>query len=333
MVPQWDLLDLLAEAATPNRPSPCCASTEVTAVVRDPGSVPSGDPSGDPSRDSSGGDRVIGVDHTSPNGTGRLLADLTIACDGRWSVVRRSVGLPVREFPVGFDVWWYRVPTDREVGESLLPRMNKGRVAIAIPRKGYLQVAALGRKGTDAAVRARGVEAFRAETAELLPDLADDVHGIASMDAVKHLDVRLDRLRRWYAPGVLCIGDAAHAMSPMGGVGINLAVQDAVATARILAGPLRRGALRGPRSERILARVQRRRTLPTVLIQGLQRMLHARIIGPALDGRTIQPPQRLITVLERLPVLTAIPAFIVGVGPRPERAPRWARRRTEATTR
>lgn len=223
--------------------------------------------------------------------------------------------------------------TAEPLGESLLPRIGKGRVAIAIPRRGYVQVAALGHKGTDTAVRRRGVEAFRADTAQLLPELAADVDGIASMDDVKHLDVRLDRLRRWHAPGVLCIGDAAHAMSPVGGVGINLAVQDAAAAARILADPLRRGTSRGSAREgdRVLARVQRRRTLPTVVIQALQRFIHARLIMPALSDAGVTPPRRLIRLLGRLPALTVIPAFIIGVGPRPERAPAWARRRASVS--
>lgn len=306
MVPQWDLLDLLADAAAQEPNFTLLREHEVTGVIR-------------------GGGRVNGVQYTSPDGAGRLYADLTVACDGRWSAVRRAVGFPTQEYPVDFDVWWYRLTTQRHLGESLLPRMKDGHAAIAIPREGYVQVAALGKKGTDGEVRARGIEAFRAQTAELLPDLADDVDSIASMDDVKHLDVRLDRLRRWHANGVLCIGDAAHAMSPMGGVGINLAVQDAVATARLLANPLLAGKLAGPRSGRILARIQRRRALPTFLIQGLQRVMHAKIIGPALNGKTIRPPRRLVDTIRRLPWLTAVPAAIIGVGPRPEKAPRWAR--------
>lgn len=307
MVPQWDLLDLLADAGRAEPSFTLLTEHEVTGVIR-------------------GGGRVNGVEVVSPSGPGRILADLTVACDGRWSTVRRAVGFPTREFRVGFDVWWYRVDSRRHLGEALLPRMKDGHVAIAIPREGYVQIAALGPKGMDAAVRTRGIEAFRATTADLLPELADDVDGIASMDDVKHLDVRLDRLRRWHANGVLCIGDAAHAMSPMGGVGINLAVQDAVAAARLLAEPLRRGELAGPRSGRILARVQRRRALPTVVIQGLQRILHARLIAPALTPGGIRPPAALVAVLRRVPQLAAIPALLIGVGPRPERAPRWARR-------
>jgi 2-polyprenyl-6-methoxyphenol hydroxylase-like FAD-dependent oxidoreductase len=310
MVPQWDLLDLLADAAAAEPTFTLSTEHEVTGVVRDAG-------------------RVCGVDFTAPTGPGRLLADLTVACDGRWSVLRRAVGFPVREFPVGFDVSWFRITTQQRLGESLLPRLGDGHGAIAIPREGYVQVAVLGEKGTDAEVRAAGIEAFRAQAAELLPDLAADVGSIASMDDVKHLDVRLNRLRRWHEDGLLCIGDAAHAMSPVGGVGINLAVQDAVATARLLAEPLRRGRLSSPGSGRLLARVQRRRRMPTILIQGLQRFLHSRVIMPALvDGRTIEPPPSLVALLRRFPRLSAIPAFIIGVGPRPERAPRWARRST-----
>ncbi|MDQ4212825.1 FAD-dependent oxidoreductase [Microbacterium capsulatum] len=308
MVPQWDLLDLLAEAAAAEPGFTLLTEHEATGVVR-------------------GGGRVNGVEYSSPGGTGRILADLTVACDGRWSTVRRAVGFPTQEFPIGFDVWWYRVDTPGRLGESLLPRMKGGHGAIAIPREGYVQIAAIGKKGTDAEVRARGIEALRSQTAELLPELKDYVGSIASMDDVKHLDVRLDRLRRWHANGVLCIGDAAHAMSPVGGVGINLAVQDAVATARLLATPLRNGLLAGPRSGRILARVQRRRMFPTIVIQGMQRLLHARVVMPALDGATIRPSARLVALLRRVPILTAIPALLIGVGPRPERAPGWARRR------
>lgn len=202
MVPQWDLLDLLAEAAATEPTFTLLREHEVTTVTRRDG-------------------RVTGVAYRSPSGDGLLTADLVVGCDGRWSTVRRSVGLPVREIPVPFDVWWYRLTSDRHLDESLLPRVRDGKVAIGIPRRGYVQVAALGRKGTDAEVRARGIDAFRADAATLFPELADAAGRIASMDEVKHLDVRLERLSRWHANNVLCIGDAAHAMSPVGGVGIN----------------------------------------------------------------------------------------------------------------
>ncbi|AGF73295.1 FAD-dependent oxidoreductase [Corynebacterium halotolerans] len=306
MVPQWDLLNLLAEAARAEPTFTLLTEHEVTGVVRE-------------------GDRVTGVDYDSPTGPGRLLADLTVACDGRRSTVQQAVGLAAREFPVTFDVWWFRVPTSRPVGQSLAPRLGKGRVVVGIPREGYLQVAYLGRKGTDAKLRDRGIAALRSDVAALLPELADDVAGIASMEDVRHLDVRVDRLKRWHAPGVLCIGDAAHAMSPVGGIGINLAVQDALAAARLLARPLSGG---GPRHgvERRLARVQRRRTFPTVATQALQRLLHARVFDPALSGREVAPPRALLALVHRVPALTALPAAVLGVGFRPERVPRWARR-------
>lgn len=252
MVPQWDLLDLLADAADAEPTFTLRRSHEVTGVTRRNG-------------------RATGVRFRSPDGDGRIDADLIVGCDGRWSTVRQSVGLPMREIPVGFDVWWYRLTSDRHLSESLLPRVRDGKVAIGIPRRGYVQVASLGVKGTDAQVRARGIDAFRADARTLFPELADAVDSVASMDDVKHLDVRVERLRRWHANGVLCIGDAAHAMSPVGGVGINLAIQDAVATARILAGPLTRGDLRRPGGSRVLARVRRRRLPAVVVIQALQR--------------------------------------------------------------
>lgn len=307
MVPQWDLLDLLAGAARDEPGFTLLTGHEVTAVVAENG-------------------RVLGVDHDSPTGPGRLLADLTVACDGRGSVVRRAVGLPARDFPVSFDAWWFRVPTEQPTGQALLPRLGRGKVAVGIPREGYLQVAYLGRKGTDRELRDRGIGEFRLDVAELLPELADDVTGIASMTEVKHLDVRVDRLRRWHAPGVLCLGDAAHAMSPAGGVGINLAVQDAVAAARVLGPPLARGVWRGAAERRLLARVQRRRRLPTVVTQGLQRILHARVLEPALGGRDTGPPRALLMLLRRVPAVAAIPAALLGVGIRPERVPGWARR-------
>ncbi|GAA2122186.1 FAD-dependent oxidoreductase [Kocuria atrinae] len=307
MVPQWDLLNLLAEAAATEPTFTLLTEHEVTGVVRENG-------------------RVSGVVVESPEGPGRVLADLTIACDGRWSVVRQAVGLPARDTPVHFDVWWYRLPTDTHMGESLLPRSDRGRVAIGIPRDGYIQVAQLGPKDADDAVRARGLDAFRADAAALFPEAADGVSGIESMADVKHLDVRVDRLRRWYAPGVLCIGDAAHAMSPVGGVGINLAVQDAVAAARLLAPFLLGDDRTGQAERRVLARIQRRRMVPTVFVQGLQRILHARLIMPAINGRELRPPMWLVKLVRRVPGLSVIPALAVGVGPRPERAPSWARR-------
>ena len=171
-------------------------------------------------------------------------------------------------------------------------------------------------------MRARGIERFRADVAALMPEFADRVDTLASMDDVKHLDVRLDRLRRWDADGLLCIGDAAHAMSPVGGVGINLAVQDAVAAATLLAGPLRRGTV----TPRDLKAVRRRRILATAAVQTVQRLMHRGLVVPILEGRRMSPPRPVLALLHRVPQLTAVPAYLIGVGLRPEHAPDFARR-------
>lgn len=302
MVPQWDLLNLLAEAAQTEPTFTLRMQTEVTGLLHENG-------------------RVAGVRYRDPDGPGELRADLTVACDGRWSIARHEAGLNAREFPVNFDVWWFRLPNDRDAEPTLLPRLGPGRAAIMIPRQGYFQVAYLGRKGTDADMRARGIEAFRRDVVELIPDAADSVQALRTLDDVKHLDVRVNRLRHWSIDGLLCIGDAAHAMSPVGGVGINLAVQDAVAAATILAEPLLQGRL----TLRDLAAVQRRRTLPTVVTQTAQRVAHQGL-DAILRGKNLSPPAGLGALVATLPWIAAIPAYLVGVGVRPERAPAFARR-------
>ncbi|TVT17307.1 FAD-dependent oxidoreductase, partial [Amycolatopsis acidiphila] len=222
MVPQWDLLDLLADAGRAEPHFELRMDTEVVGLIRERG-------------------RVAGVRYRTADGeTGEIAADVTVGCDGRWSVVRTLAGLRAREFPVPVDTWWFRLPREGDERATLVPGMRDGHFAVVIPREGYFQIAYLAGKGLDAQLRAEGLDAFRARIAEVLPEFADRVGKLESMDDVKHLDVRLNLLRRWHRAGVLCIGDAAHAMSPIGGVGINLAVQDAVATARLLAGPLLR---------------------------------------------------------------------------------------------
>lgn len=300
MVPQWDLLNLLAEAAQAEPTFTLRMSTEVTGLLHENG-------------------RVVGVYYQSEDGPGELRAGLTVACDGRWSIARQEAGLNAREFGVNFDVWWFRLPNHDHSQPTLLPRLGPGRAAIMIPREGYFQVAYLGAKSDAVALRARGIEAFRDDVAELIPEA--DVSALRSMDDVKHLDVKVNRLRNWHVDGLLCIGDAAHAMSPAGGVGINLAVQDAVAAATILAEPLRQGRV----TRRDLAAVQRRRTPPTVVTQSAQRVLHLGL-DAILNGGNLSPPKIFGTVLRRLPWLSGIPAYLVGVGVRPERAPSFARR-------
>jgi 2-polyprenyl-6-methoxyphenol hydroxylase-like FAD-dependent oxidoreductase len=302
MVPQWDLLDLIAETANKEPTFTLRLQSEVSGLLRD-------------------GDTVTGVRYTGPDGPGELRADLTVGCDGRTSVVRRDAGLPIRDYPVPFDVWWFRLPRDQSGQYSLIPRTRPGRALVMIPRENYFQIAYLIPKGSDADLRARGLESFHRELAELIPESSSDA--ITSWDDVKVLDVRLDRLRRWHGNGVLCIGDAAHAMSPVGGVGINLAIADAVAAAGYLAEPLRTRQL----TTRHLAAVRRRRLLPTVATQTLQRIMHRVLLASVLQGhQAARPPAALLNLLERVPQLTAVPAYIIGVGLLPQHAPDFARR-------
>lgn len=301
MVPQWDLLDLIAETATKEPTFTLRMKTEATGLLRD-------------------GNTVTGVRYESPDGPGELHADLVVGCDGRTSVVRRDAGLPIREYPVPFDVWWFRLPREEGGQYSLIPRTRPGRALIMIPRQNYFQIAYLIPKGSDAELRMRGLNAFHREIAELIQESSPEA--VTSWDDVKILDVRLDRLRRWYANGLLCIGDAAHAMSPVGGVGINLAIADAVAAASHLAEPLRTGRL----TNKDLAALQRRRIVPTVATQTLQRVLHRQVMVPVLQGRQATPPAALLKLVESVPQLTTIPAYIVGVGLLPQHAPDFARR-------
>ena len=302
MVPQWDLLDLIAETAQNEPTFTLRMRSEVTGLMR-------------------AGNAVTGVRYRGPDGPGELRADLTVGCDGRTSVVRRDAALPIREYPVPFDVWWFRVPRDQNAQYSLIPRTRPGRALVMIPRENYFQIAYLIPKGSDADLRARGLESFHRELAELIPESSSDA--ITSWDDVKVLDVRLDRLRRWHANGVLCIGDAAHAMSPVGGVGINLAIADAVAAAGLLAQPLRTHRL----TTKQLAAVRRRRLLPTAATQALQRILHRVLLASVLQGhQAAKPPAALLNLLERVPQLTAVPAYIIGVGLLPQHAPDFARR-------
>jgi 2-polyprenyl-6-methoxyphenol hydroxylase-like FAD-dependent oxidoreductase len=307
MVPQWDLLNLLAEAAGRESTFTLRMRTEATGLLVADG-------------------QVTGVRYRGPDGAGEIHADLTLACDGRASALRRASGLPTREYRVPFDMWWFRLPRHPdEPGElaGIAPAFGRGEALLALTREGYYQLAYPIPKGSDARRRGEGVEAFRARVAALRPDLADRVETIASMDDVFVLDVRLNRLRCWYTDGLLCLGDAAHAMSPAGGVGINLAIQDAVAAARLLAAPLREHRL----TTADLGRVQQRRQRPAVILQTMQRTLHL-VAGPVLSGRiTVRPPWGLLRLASRAPHwMVRIPARLIAVGPRPEHAPPFARR-------
>ncbi len=315
LVPQWDLLELLATAAAAEPTFQLLRNAEVTGVICGSGADR---------------DRIVGVTYRDQSGeTKEMGAALTVACDGRGSTVREAVGLIPRSFGAPMDVWWFRLPRQPDDPAGLAGTFQAGHGAIMIDRGDYYQIAYIIPKGADARVRAEGIEAFHRVLVGMVPWLADRIDALSSFDDVKLLDVQLNRLRRWYSDGVLFIGDAAHAMSPVGGVGINLAVADAVATARILAGPLRAGRV----TTRQLARVQARRWIPTAILQAVQRAIHARVIAVAVSAQD-RPEgqngglglQRAVRLIGRAPALQRLIGYMVAIGPLPEHTPKYARR-------
>ncbi|MGB6428451.1 MAG: FAD-dependent oxidoreductase [Methyloceanibacter sp.] len=294
-MPQWDFLDFLAEQAKRYPSFSLKMQAEITGLLKD-------------------GDRVTGLRAKTPEGSLEVHADLVVGADGRHSVVRDLAGLEVEDLGAPMDVLWLRLSKRPDDGTQTLGRIEAGRFFIMLDRGDYWQCAFVIPKGGYEELRRRGLEAFRDEIAKLNPALANRMQEIASWDDVKLLTVRVDRLKRWYAPGVLCIGDAAHAMSPVGGVGINLAVQDAVAAANILARPLRQGAV----SVALLRQVQERRQLPARLTQALQVFIQKRVISAVLALRTKPRAPLVAKLLNRFPWLRRIPARVVGMGFRPE---------------
>jgi len=305
IAPQWDFLDLLADAGSREPGFRLLMNAEFIDLLRE-------------------GDRVVGVTYATAAGEQELRADLVIGADGRWSRVREKMGRAVREFPVGIDLWWFRVPADGPVGESILPRSADGRLFVVVPRTGYAQMAMIIPKGADAVLRAEGIEGLRTAVGHAVPALAATASQL-EWDDVKLLDVRVNRLDRWYVEGLLCIGDAAHAMSPVGGVGVNLAVQDGVAAAARLAGPLSAGTL----TTRDLAAVQRRRDRPARFTQSIQRAMHRVLLPIVRSGEGITLPRPMIRLFRTFPALARIPARAIVVGLRPEHAPPAARRPSE----
>jgi 2-polyprenyl-6-methoxyphenol hydroxylase-like FAD-dependent oxidoreductase len=298
-LPQWDLLDLLANEAARYDGFTLLRSTEVTDLIRADG-------------------RVIGVRAEGPDGEVEVRAGLTIAADGRGSVVRERLGLVPKEYGAPMDVLWFRLPRVAGDPEGLDMHVGRGGLLLGIDRGEYWQFACVIPKGGYDAVVARGLPAFQARVETLAPFLSGRT--ITSFDDVKVLTVRVNRLERWHAPGVLLIGDAAHAMSPVGGVGINLAIQDAVAAARLLLPGLRAGRL----STKDLGAIQSRRQFPTAAIQVVQRTLQNGVIGPMLNrvDRTsgVKAP-RVLRLLRHIPFAQALPARMIGLGLRREQPP------------
>jgi 2-polyprenyl-6-methoxyphenol hydroxylase-like FAD-dependent oxidoreductase len=309
LVPQWDLLELLATAAAAEPTFRLMRSTEVLGAIV-----------------ASNGRRhaVSGVRYRDSAGESReLRAALTVGCDGRGSTLRSAMGLKPKTFGAPMDVWWFRLPRAADDPHGLAGVLGQGHACIVIDRGDYYQCAYIIPKGSDSQLRAQGIGALHDGVVSLVPWLADRVGTLTSFDDVKLLDVQLNRLHRWFSEGLLFIGDAAHAMSPVGGVGINLAVADAVAAGRILAEPLRSGTL----SSSALARVQARRWVPAALIQGAQRIIHARVIAVAVSGTgTKSGPPLAVRIVNKIPALRAALGYAVAIGPLPEHAPAYARR-------
>jgi 2-polyprenyl-6-methoxyphenol hydroxylase-like FAD-dependent oxidoreductase len=292
-VPQWDFLNFVTDEAARHPSFRLLRQAECTDLLVEDGAV-------------------RGVRYRAPDGEHELRATLTVGADGRHSAVRRASGLAPVEFGAPMDVLWFRVPRADGDPDSTFGRLTSGRLFPMIDRRTYWQGAYTMPKGSFAELRARGIEALRTELRQAMPFLDGRVEqSLRSWDDVGFLEVRVNRLRRWYRPGLLCIGDAAHAMSPIGGVGINLAIQDAVAAANRLTGPLRRGVV----SERDLADVQRRRMLPTRATQTVQLLIQRNLISPLLEQRaSATVPRPLRAALALPPVRHAVARFIaIGV--------------------
>ncbi len=298
LMPQWDFLNLIAAEAERYPNFRLMLDAEITAVLRK-------------------GNRVTGVVVETKSGRMTVRAPLTVAADGRDSAVRRGAGLVPREYGIAIDVLWFRLPKPEKRPPDTLGYLDAESMVVTIPRNEYYQAGMLIPKGTYPAVQAAGIPEFRARIVRAAPILAPVVTSIENWDQVKVLTVQVNRLRRWWLAGLLCIGDAAHAMSPAFGVGVNYAIQDAVAAARILAVPLRTGTV----SPELLKRVQRRRLLPVRLMQPIQLALHRVLARPGGGGflpNPMRPWQKAVAAVV-LPVTRRVLPRLVGRGFRPER--------------
>jgi 2-polyprenyl-6-methoxyphenol hydroxylase-like FAD-dependent oxidoreductase len=294
-MPQWDFLNFLAEEAARYPTFQLRRQADVTDLVEEAG-------------------LVVGLRANTPDGPFEVCASLVVGADGRHSTVRAKAGLSIEEFGAPMDVLWFRLSRRASDPGDPVGRFDTGQIFIMLNRGDYWQCGFVIPKGSRDQLQERGLPAFRDAVAQLAPFMADRVGELHDWEPIKLLTVQVDRLRRWYRPGLLCIGDAAHAMSPIGGVGINLAIQDAVATANLLAAPLRAGQ---PTVED-LQQVQQRREWPACMTQRVQLLIQDRVIKRILaDGGKLSPPFA-IRLLALLPFLRRIPARMIGLGFRPE---------------
>ena len=296
LMPQWDFLNFVSEQAKKYPQFHLRMESEVTGLIEDRG-------------------RIAGVRASTPEGALEVRANLTIGADGRHSIVREKGGFEVVDLGAPIDVLWMRVPRQSSDPQAIFGRFRSGKILVSLNRGDYWQCAYVIPKGGFDTIRQNGLPRFREEVATVAPFLRGRMDELKDWDDIQLLSVAVDHLREWSREGLLCIGDSAHAMSPIGGVGINLAIQDAVAAANILAQPLLGGAVTGEH----LRAVQRRREFPTRMTQNFQVFAHKRFIDPALRRAT--PLRRLplpFRLLQLFPILRRIPAHMIGVGVRPE---------------
>jgi 2-polyprenyl-6-methoxyphenol hydroxylase-like FAD-dependent oxidoreductase len=295
LMPQWDFLNFLAEHSRAYATFDLRTRADVTELIEE-------------------GGRVVGVRVTTLDGPLEVRAELVVGADGRHSTVRARAGLEVVDIGAPIDVLWFRLSRRPEDRRNPLGNFDRGKIFVMIDRGDYWQCAYVIPKGGIDVIRRLGLPAFREAVVEIAPFLRDRVGEVSSWEDVKLLTVAVDHLRRWYRPGLLCIGDAAHAMSPIGGVGINLAIQDAVAAANLLAAPLRDGSV----TVADLRQVQERREWPTWLTQRLQVFIQDLVIRRVLGSEKQLSPPWLLRLLGWFPVLRRIPARLIGIGFRPE---------------
>jgi 2-polyprenyl-6-methoxyphenol hydroxylase-like FAD-dependent oxidoreductase len=295
LMPQWDFLNFLVGQARRYPGFDLRMRTEATDLILDDG-------------------RVVGVRAKTPDSEIEIRADLSVACDGRHSTLRERAGFSVERLGAPMDVMWFRISRNDDDPAEVVAHVESGRMLVMLNRNDYWQCAYVIAKGTADEVEHAGLDEFRNRVAEISPFLRNRLREIYNWDKVKLLTVEVDRLRRWYRAGLVCIGDAAHAMSPIGGVGINLAVQDAVAAANILAEPLRRGRV----TINTLKQIQQRREFPTRVTQRLQIIMQNNIIQPALTNQGKRPRAPLFLKMMQWPLLRRIPGRLLALGVRPE---------------
>jgi 2-polyprenyl-6-methoxyphenol hydroxylase-like FAD-dependent oxidoreductase len=295
LMPQWDFLNFLADHGRRYGQFDLRMRAEATDLIEE-------------------GGRIAGVRVKTPDGELTVHADLVVGCDGRHSTVRKKAGLQSDDYGAPMDALWFRITRREADGADVFGHIEAGALLVMLDRGDYWQCAYVIPKGGIDRVTADGIEAFRDRVIALSPFLADRVGELRSFDDVKLLSVMVNRLRQWWRPGLICIGDAAHAMSPIGGVGINIAVQDAVAAANRLAAPLKAGTTTNGH----LQAIQARRDFPARMTQKIQLTMQNRIIGPALQGTREPKPPLIFRLFDAFPRLRRIPGRLLALGIRPE---------------